>query len=102
MKKWIPVFTLFAAAWLALSGCAVLEGQDVRNDPSSDEGIASIAYSRLNRDAMTGRATLSVSVTNGFATLYGTVPNQATRQRALQILEGTPGINDIRDRTQLR
>ena len=77
MKKWLPVFTLFAAAWLALSGCAVLEGQDVSNDPSSDEGIASIANSRLNGDAMTGRATLSVSVADGFATLYGTAPNQA-------------------------
>ncbi len=51
---------------------------------------------------MTGRATLSVSIDNGFATLYGTVPNQATRQRALQILEGTPGISDIRDRTRIR
>jgi osmotically-inducible protein OsmY len=102
MKKSILIASLAAAALFVLSGCAALQGQDISNDPVSDEGIASIAHSRLNDDAMTARATLSVTVENGLATLYGTVPDEAVRQRALQILAGTDGIFDVLDRTHKR
>ena len=100
MKKSICLSVL--AACLALSGCAILEGQDLGDDPTSDEGITSIANGRLNNDAMVSRATLSVTVSEGLATLYGTVPDEATRQRAIRILEGTPGIFDVLDRTRKR
>lgn len=102
MKKLFLLPSLAVAALLALSGCAALQGQDISNDPVSDEGIASIANSRLNDDSMVGRATLSVSVDNGLAILYGTVPNEAVRQRAIQILEGTDGIFEVLDRTHKR
>jgi osmotically-inducible protein OsmY len=102
MKKSFLLLTLAAAALLALSGCAALEGQDLSNDPISDEGITSIANSRLNDDSMTGRATLNATVESGLATLYGTVPDEATRQRAIQILKGTDGIFDVLDRTHKR
>lgn len=102
MKKPLLLSILAAAALLALSGCAAWEGQDFSVDPTSDEGITAIANSRLNEDSMTARATLSASVENGLATLYGSVPDQATRQRAIQILTGTPGIFDVLDHTRLR
>ena len=101
MKNLFLLPTL-AAVLLALSGCAALEGQDLSNNPVSDEGITSIANSRLNDDSMTGPATLSATVVNGLATLYGTVPDEATRQRAIQILKGTDGIFDVQDRTRKR
>jgi osmotically-inducible protein OsmY len=100
MKKSISLSIL--AACLVLSGCAALEGQDLGDDPVSDEGITSIASSRLNNDVLVARATLSVTVDNGLATLYGMVPDEATRRRAIQILEGTPGIFDVLDRTRTR
>ena len=100
MRNPLPFLAL--AALLALSGCAALEGQDVAAIPTSDEGIAALANSRLNDDAMVGRATLSASVDSGLATLYGTVPDEATRLRAIQILEGTPGIFDVLDHTRKR
>ena len=102
MKKSSLLLILAAAALLAFSGCAALQGQDLSNDPTSDDGITSIANSRLNSDPMTARATLSVTVESGLATLYGTVPNEVTRQRAIQILEGTEGVFDVLDRTQKR
>ena len=102
MKKSLLFTSLAALALLLLSGCAVLQGQDLADDPVSDEGIASLAASRLNSDSMTARATLSVSVENGLAILYGTVPDEAVRQRALQILEGTSGIFEVLDRTRKR
>ncbi len=88
--------------WLALPGCAVLQGDDPAWNPDSNEGVAALAASRLNSDSMTARCILSVNVDNGMATLYGTVPDQVTRQRALQIVEGTPGIFDVLDRTRMR
>ena len=100
MKKILPFLAL--AAGLALSGCAALEGQDLAADPTSDEGIAAIANSRLNDDSMVGSSTLSATVEDGLATLNGIVPNEATRQRALQILRGTPGIFDVVDHTRKR
>ena len=100
MKRTIPFLLL--AGLLAWSGCAALEGQDLAAEPTSDEGIAAVATSRLNDDSVVGRATLSVTVDNGLAILYGTVPDEAARQRALQIVRGTPGIFDVLDRTRKR
>ena len=100
MRK--PLLFLALAALLALSGCASLEGQDYGADPTSDEGIAALANSRLNDDTVVGRAMLSVTVDNGLAILYGTVPDEAVRQRALQILKGTPGVYEVLDRTRKR
>lgn len=100
MKRTIPFLVL--AALLAWSGCAALEGQDLAAEPASDDGIAAVATSRLNDDAMVGRATLSVTVDNGLAIVYGTVPDEAARQRALQIVRGTPGVFDVLDRTRKR
>ena len=102
MKKSARYLPWLLLALLGLSGCAALEGQDLSNDPVSDDGIASIANSRLDGDPMTARATLSVTVDNGLAVLYGTVPNEATRQRAIQILQGTEGIFEVLDQTQRR
>ena len=102
MKKWFSILAATSMALFLLSGCAALQGQDVGDDPVTDEGIASIATSRLNGDPMTARSTLSVEVDNGLATLYGNVPNEVTRQRAIQILEATPGIFEVLDRTRRR
>ena len=100
MKK--ALFFLPFLAMLALSGCAILQQEDLSDEPITDDGIASIAASRLNSDSMTARATLSVRVENGLAILYGTVPDEAVRQRAIQILEGTSGIFEVLDETQKR
>lgn len=100
MKRTIPFLIL--AALLAWSGCAALEGQDLAAEPTSDEGVAAVANSRLNDDTVVGRAMLSVTVDNGLAILYGTVPDEATRQRALHVVRGTPGVYDVLDRTRKR
>lgn len=100
MKRTIPFLML--AALLAWSGCAALEGQDLAAEPTSDEGVAAVANSRLNDDAVVGRAMLSVTVDNGLAILYGSVPDEAARQRALHVVRGTPGVYDVLDRTRKR
>ncbi len=100
MKKRTLFLPLAAATLLALSGCAALQGDD--DAFLSDDSVAAIATTRLNSDSMTARSTLSVDVDNGLAILYGTVPDETVRQRAIQILEGTEGIYEVLDRTRKR
>jgi osmotically-inducible protein OsmY len=102
MKKFLLFLSGAVAVLILLSGCAMLQGQDLADAPDSDAGAAALANNRLNGDAMTARATLNVQVEDGLAILYGTVPDEATRQRALQILEGTPGVYEVLDRTRRR
>jgi osmotically-inducible protein OsmY len=102
MKSPFHLAALAAAALLALSGCAALEGQDLSSEPVTDPEIAALASSRLNGDSMVASATLSVTVEDGLAILKGTVPNEAVRLRAISILEGTPGIYEVLDRTRRR
>ena len=91
-----------AALVLALAtGCAILEGQEWTPDPASDAGIQAAAAERLSRDAVTADANLLVTVENGLATLTGNVPSEAVRQRAIQILENTDGIFEVRDHTRI-
>ena len=91
-----------AALLLALAtGCALLEGQSWSPDPKSDAGIQAAAAEGLASDAMTADATLLVTVENCLATLTGNVPSEAVRQRAIQILENTDGIFEVRDHTRI-
>jgi osmotically-inducible protein OsmY len=101
MKK--TVSGLFAALALAFAaGCAMLEnGPAWIPDPDSDAGIQAAAMDGLSRDGMTADANLTVTVENGLATLTGSVPNQAVRKRAIQILERTEGIFEVRDHTRI-
>lgn len=103
MKKRILLslpLACLAFAWL--SGCASLQDDPFADEPATDDGVATLATSRLSDDAMTARATLKVEVDEGLAILYGTVPDEATRQRALQILEATPGVYEVLDQTRKR
>ena len=68
MKKSVLPF-LLATGLALLAGCAALQGQNLTDEPVTDEGIAALANSRLNDDVMTGRATLSADVEDGLATL---------------------------------
>ena len=101
MKK-SSIILLSAALLSLLMGCASLQDAIYDQDPITDEEVASYAVSRLNNDAMTARATLSVGIQNGIATLYGTVPDDATRERAIQLVRGSPGVIDVRDHTRRR
>ena len=80
--------TMAALALVFAAGCATLENTGWNPDPASDAGIQAAAN-------------LVVTVENGLATLTGTVPDAAVRARAIQILENTDGIFEVRDHTRI-
>lgn len=89
-----------AALFLTLAaGCAVLDR--AAPEPGSNAAVQAAAMDGLSRDPMTGSANLLVTVENGLATLTGSVPSVAVRQRAIQILERTEGIFEVRDHTRI-
>ncbi|MBQ7251929.1 MAG: BON domain-containing protein [Kiritimatiellae bacterium] len=89
MKKLAPF-----SALLLLAGC-LASGPDA----VSASAVAADARARLAADAMTDRAALSVSVSEGVAVLSGSVASEAVHRRALQIVRGTPGVFAVEDRT---
>lgn len=95
--KFLPAVAVLSLALAA--GCAVFD--QAAPDPGSDAGIQAAAMDGLSRDPMTGDANLLVTVDNGLATLTGSVPNTAVRKRAIQILERTDGIFEVRDHTRI-
>ena len=100
MSRFLPLAVVLI---MSVTGCAVLDGGDpYADEPATDKDAAALAISRLNNDSMVSRATLSVTVDGGLGILYGTVPDAATRQRALQILQDTPGVYEVLDRTRMR
>lgn len=101
--NWTARFLPLAAIlMIGVAGCALLDGGQYADEPTTDKDAAAWATQRLNSDSMVARATLSVTVDTGVGILYGTVPDAVTRQRALQILRDTPGIYEILDRTRMR
>jgi osmotically-inducible protein OsmY len=97
--KTIPRLLICTAVLAAMAGCAELRRADIYADPVSSDGVTAEAQSRLSGDPMTARATLVVRVDNGTAVLSGMVSDEATRQRAISILNGTPGVFAVEDRT---
>jgi hyperosmotically inducible periplasmic protein len=71
--------------------------------PSADaapggSSIESALRSNLAADTAVKMAKIDVSVRSGVATLQGTAPNQAAKQRALTIAKQTEGVTQVVDR----
>lgn len=96
MKPIMVVLALGLAVTMSLlSGCETLTGEG-----PIDEDAGSIERNimdRLNRDDATRNKGLGVRVENGVATLYGTVPNEEVRARALDVVKGAAGVTDVQD-----
>lgn len=102
MKKMLLPLAGLAIAMILLPGCASLQDSEIDGEPITDEGVQALANSRLDSDSITGRWTLDAVVEDGLGILYGGVPDEATRLRALSILESTPGVYEVLDRTRKR
>ena len=89
-------FSLLAvlATVMTLAGCTTIT-DDSSLQPTSDEQIAAAVLQRLAQDSMTGRSTFNVEANNGVVTLYGALPDNIVRARAIAIARSTPGVKDV-------
>jgi osmotically-inducible protein OsmY len=82
------------AAVMTLAGCATMPDNSVLQ-PTTDAQLADAVLQRLNQDAMTGKSAFGVKAESGVVTLYGSLPNNALRARAIAIARSTPGVKDV-------
>jgi hyperosmotically inducible periplasmic protein len=82
------------AAVMTLAGCATIP-DDSALAPTTDAQLANAVLQRLTQDAVTGMSTFNVEAENGVVTLYGSLPNDSIRARAIAIARSTPGVKDV-------
>ena len=89
-------FSLLAilAAVMTLAGCATIP-DDSAVEPTTDAQLANAVLQRLTQDSVTGMSTFNVEAENGVVTLYGSLPDNTTRARAIAIARSTPGVKDV-------
>jgi osmotically-inducible protein OsmY len=83
---------------LGFMGCAAT-GPLLDADRSPDQELAASISSRLRSDPVTARTNLGVEVDDGVVTLMGRLDNKAVRLRALSVVQGTPGVRGVIDKT---
>ncbi len=82
------------AAVMTLAGCITIP-DDSSLAPTSDAELAGAVLQRLAQDSVTGRSTFNVEAQNGVVTLYGSLPDNTARARAIAIARSTPGVTDV-------
>jgi osmotically-inducible protein OsmY len=82
------------AAVMALAGCTTMP-DDSAVEPTTNAQLANAVLQRLTQDAVTGMSTFNVEAENGVVTLYGSLPDNTIRARAIAIARSTPGVKDV-------
>jgi hypothetical protein len=100
--RWVAVLLLAAVPLFitGLSGCATGDDTSFESLLGDDDQLASEIMDRIQDDPITSRQGLGVRVNKGKATLYGAVPSEQIRARAVSIVRNTPGVTDVDDRIQ--
>jgi osmotically-inducible protein OsmY len=76
-----------------LAGCTSLTGGPAPE--GSDESVRLAVVDRLERDPVTARLNIGVTVDGGVVTLTGRAMNPAQRAQAEAIAKGTPGVKGV-------
>lgn len=93
MKK-LAYITFGSSLLLALLLGCTSTGTDLGSD---DAAVERNIMDRLYQDPLTAQQNFGVRVSQGAATVYGTVRDGQVRARALSIVTSTPGVVDVRD-----
>ena len=111
MTSWrIRVFTLVlimflqACTTLAITGSGRQDSSDGRTTALRDRDakITNLINSAFVRDTLVSATGIRVRTYDGVVTLNGTVDSERSRQRALTITRGTPGVREIRDNLRVQ
>jgi hyperosmotically inducible periplasmic protein len=88
------LLAIAAAVMTTLAGCATIPDNSTIQ-PATDTQLADAVLQRLTQDAMTSRSAFGVVAENGVVTLYGSLPDDILRARAIAIARSTPGVKDV-------
>ena len=95
MNAILRLLVLAAFAFvMTFTGCTTMT-DDSSVAPGTDEELANLVLQRLTQDAVTGMSTFNVEAQDGVVTLYGSLPDNTIRARAIAIARSTRGVKDV-------
>jgi len=96
-ERTLPLGGATLLVLLLAAGCTLFDQAPAEPEVTDDRAIARAVMSRLSVDDITRSQGFGVRVERGIVTLYGSVPSEAARARALSIVRGTPGVIEVED-----
>jgi osmotically-inducible protein OsmY len=78
-----------------LVGCATTPGRESSGELADDSAITAKVQSSFVADPLVSASAISVATTRGVVHLSGSVGNEQTRHRAIQIAQGVAGVKEI-------
>lgn len=78
-----------------LVGCAITSDQESSGELTDDSAITAKVQSSFVADPLVSASAISVATTRGVVHLSGSVGNEQTRHRAIQIAQGVAGVKEI-------
>ena len=80
---------------LMLVGCAAMAGRQGGGEAASDAAITAKVQSSFAADPLVSASAIGVTTSGGVVYLTGSVKSEQERQRAIQLVQGVPGVKEI-------
>ena len=80
---------------LMLVGCAAMAGRQGAGEAASDAAITAKVQSSFAADPLVSASAIGVTTSGGVVYLTGSVKSEQERQRAIQLVQGVPGVKEI-------
>jgi osmotically-inducible protein OsmY len=91
LRDWV-VLGLMA---FMLVGCATTPSRQSSGELTDDSAITAKVQSSFVADPLVSASAINVATTHGVVHLSGTVGNEQTRHRAIQLAQGVAGVKEI-------
>ncbi len=80
-------------------GCATYRNEGTRTpgEFTDDAAIQTIIKSKMLADGQVSGLAINIDVRKGVVAMYGPVPDEAARRRAVEIAEGVKGVSAVED-----
>lgn len=95
MRQWNLRGAVGVMAFLMLLGCATTARRESPDVSSEDAAMTASVQSSFAADLLLGASTITVETRRGVVYLTGTVKNEQERYRAIQLVQGVPGVREI-------
>ena len=91
----VEVWGVVVLVGLLLVGCAAMTGRQGAGEAASDAAITAKVQSSFAADPLVRASAIGVRTSGGVVYLTGSVKSEQERQRAIQLVQGVPGVREI-------
>jgi hyperosmotically inducible protein len=93
-KAWI-VGVVGVVSFLMLIGCGAMSSRGGISESNEDDDITARVQSSFNADPLLSASVIDIRTSQGVVHLSGTVKSEQQRHRAIQLVQGVPGVREI-------